>query len=200
MENEAVRAGYERIARTYDAQRDQFKSIPWLERFVALIPPGGSVLDVGCGAGRPVDAYLVEHGYAVHGLDLSQAMIHLVWTKVPEATYEVREMLDLCAGEYHVDGIVAFYSIFHTPREQHKRLLDTLVSFLNPGGALLITMGAGEWEGVEDDFHGARMYWSHYGAERNAEMVESAGCTVLVSEIDHSGGEQHQVIIARKAA
>ena len=200
MENEAVRAGYERIAHIYDAQRDQFKSIPWLEQFVELIPPGGSVLDVGCGAGRPVDAYLVEHGYAVHGLDLSQAMIELARTQVPAATYEVRDMLDLRVGEYRVDGIVAFYSIFHTPRKRHQDLLDVLASFLSPGGAMLITMGADDWEGVEDGFHGARMYWSHYGAERNVEMVENAGCRVLVSEIDHSGDEQHQVIIARKPA
>lgn len=56
METEAVRSGYERIVHICDAQRDQFKSIPSLERFVALILPQGSVLDVGCGSGRPVDA------------------------------------------------------------------------------------------------------------------------------------------------
>jgi cyclopropane fatty-acyl-phospholipid synthase-like methyltransferase len=198
MENEAVRAGYDRIAQTYDAQRDQFRNILWLERFLAMIPPGRAVLDVGCGAGRPVDAYLVDHGYAVHGLDFSPAMIELARGHVPGATYAVQDMLDLKPGEYRVDGIVALYSIFHTPRERHQELLDTLASYLSPGGAMLITMGASEWEG-EEEFHGVRMSWSHFGAARNVEMVESAGCRVLVNEIDHSGDEQHQVIIARKS-
>ena len=26
----------------------------WLDRFCALVPPGGSVLDMGCGAGEPI--------------------------------------------------------------------------------------------------------------------------------------------------
>jgi cyclopropane fatty-acyl-phospholipid synthase-like methyltransferase len=198
MGNDSVKAGYNQIADMYDAQRDLFQSIPWLERFVGLLPKSGAVLDVGCGAGRPVDEYLVAHGCTVHGLDLSERMIELARRQVPQATFEVRDMLDLAAGEFSVDGIVAFYSIFHTPRDQHQRLLDTLASFLSPGGVMLITMEAGEWEGFEDDFHGARMYWSHFGSATNVELVENAGMQVLLSEIDHSGGERHQVIIAQR--
>jgi ubiquinone/menaquinone biosynthesis C-methylase UbiE len=28
----------------------------WLDRFTALLPPGGSVLDIGCGSGEPMRA------------------------------------------------------------------------------------------------------------------------------------------------
>ena len=41
----------------------------WLQSFCGLIPAGGSILDIGCGAGEPIAAYLVEHGYAVMGVD-----------------------------------------------------------------------------------------------------------------------------------
>ena len=198
MVNDSVRDSYNQIADIYDAQRDLFKSNPWLERFVELLPEGGVVLDVGCGAGRPVDEYLVAQGYSVHGLDLSERMIELARKQVPQATFEVRDMLDLAAGEFRVDGVVAFYSIFHTPRDRHQRLLDTLASFLSPGGVMLVTMGAGEWEGFEDDFHGARMYWSHFGSATNVELVEQAGMKVLLSEIDRFGDERHQVIIAQR--
>ena len=198
MVNDSVRDSYNQIADIYDAQRDLFKSNPWLERFVELLPEAGVVLDVGCGAGRPVDEYLVAQGYSVHGLDLSERMIELARKQVPQATFEVRDMLDLAAGEFRVDGVVAFYSIFHTPRDRHQRLLDTLASFLSPGGVMLVTMGAGEWEGTDDDFHGARMYWSHFGSATNVELVEQAGMKVLLSEIDHSGDERHQVIIAQR--
>ncbi len=196
MGNEAVRDGYEQIAATYAAQRDQFKSLPYLERFVELLPPDGMVLDVGCGAGKPVDEFLVEHGYTVHGLDLSARMIELARANVPQATYEMRDMLDLKPGEYRVDGIVSFYAIFHTPREHHEALLSQFASFLPQGGAILITMGESEWEGVED-FLGAPMSWSHYGAERNRELVERAGFHVLLDEIDRSANEAHQVILGR---
>ena len=59
-------------------------------------------------------------------------------------------------------------------------------------------MGAGEWEGTEADFHGVEMYWSHFGAERNRELVEAAGLVVEVDEIDTSCDERHQVILARR--
>lgn len=124
-------------------------------------------------------------------------MIGLARGNVPQAFYEVRDMVDLKTSEYRVDGIVSFYSIFHTPREQHQALLSRFASFMPGGGALLITMGSGEWEGFEEDFHGARMYWSHYGADRNTELVESAGFRVLLNEIDRSANEDHQIIIAR---
>lgn len=194
--NDIVQDGYERIADTYAAQRDQFKSTRYLERFIELIPSGGTILDVGCGAGRPVDQFMVAHGYAVHGLDLSERMIDLARANVPRATYEVRDMGGLQPGEYEVDGIVSFYAIFHTPREHHQALLSTFASFMPRGGTMLITMGADAWEGTED-FHGTKMYWSHYGADRNIEMVERAGFSVLLNEIDRSANEKHQVIIAR---
>jgi len=197
MGNDFVRDGYEKVADNYTAQRDQFKSLSHLERFIEFVPMGGTILDVGCGAGRPVDEFFIEQGFAVHGLDISDRMIGLARGNVPQASYEVRDMSDLKKGEYCVDGVVSFYSIFHTPREQHQALFSRFASFMPNGGAMLITMGAGEWEGFEEDFHGARMYWSHYGADRNTELVESAGFRVLLNEIDRSANEDHQIIIAR---
>ncbi|MDO9073115.1 MAG: class I SAM-dependent methyltransferase [Rubrivivax sp.] len=41
---------------------------PWVQRFVHLIRPGGSVLDVACGSGRHVQ-WLAEQGFAVTGVD-----------------------------------------------------------------------------------------------------------------------------------
>ncbi len=193
--DDIVRAGYERIAETYAAQRNQFESLRFLERFIEVVPAGGTILDIGCGAGKPVDEFLIAQGFAVHGLDLSERMIALARGNVPQATYGVRDMLDLAEDGYRVDGIVSFYAIFHTPREQHLALLSTFASFLPKGGAMLITMGADAWEGV-DDFHGTPMTWSHYGADTNRALVESAGFRVLVNETDRSADEAHQVIIA----
>lgn len=195
MGNEIVRSGYAQVAATYAEQRDQFRSIRHLERFADLIPAGNTVLDVGCGAGLPVDAYLVKRGYAVHGLDLSETMIDLARSNVPKATYEIRDMSELRSGDYRVGGIVSMYAIFHTPREQHQVLLEQFASFMPDGGALLITMGSTEWEGAEE-FHGAEMYWSHFGAETNRKLVENAGFRVVVDEIDTSADEAHQIIIA----
>ena len=41
---------------------------PWVSRWAHLLPAGGSVLDVACGAGRHA-AYFAERGHAVTGID-----------------------------------------------------------------------------------------------------------------------------------
>ena len=197
MNNEAIFAAYEQIADVYVAQRDQFKSQRYLERFAELVPEGSSILDVGCGGGLPVDGFLIDRGYQVHGIDLSSRMIELALANVPQATYELANMSELQPSQFTVGGIVSLYAIFHTPRERHAELLGTFASFLPSGGAMLISMGASDWEGT-DSFHGVDMSWSHFGSEINLDLVSDAGFAVLHAEIDHSSDESHQFIIAVK--
>jgi len=36
----------------------------WLDRFRRLIPEGGKILDLGCGAGVPIASYFIQHGHS----------------------------------------------------------------------------------------------------------------------------------------
>ncbi len=196
--NQKVKAGYNVAAKNYSSEfRDQFKNEKQLAKLVEVLQPKSNVLDVGCGAGKPIDSYLVSKGMRVSGIDISEAQIELAKSYVPEASYKVRDMSELKDSEYHVDAVVSFYAIFHTPRENHADLLKRFKSFLKSGGYLLITMGASDWEGKEDNFCGSEMYWSHYGAEKNRELIEQAGFEIIFSEVDDAGGEKHFVILAK---
>lgn len=197
MDNNLVREGYNKAAEDYSAKRDPFKNEPYLERLVKLLKPGAKILDIGCGAGVPIDQYLVERDFKVKGLDISEKQIELARKNVPEANFEVKDMSALKEGEYQVDGVVSFYAIFHIDRKEHGALLNKIASFLPMGGYLLITMGSRDWEGSEE-FHGAQMYWSHYGAEKNLELVQEAGFEIIFNEIDTSGNEKHLVILGKK--
>ena len=76
MQGGDIRQLYERYARAFD--KDRFRGLfekEWLDWFRALIPPGGSVLDLGCGMGEPIARYLIEAGYALTGVDSSPSMI-----------------------------------------------------------------------------------------------------------------------------
>ena len=198
MHHEIVREGYNQAAETYARQRDQFSSLPYLERLRERLRPGAAVLDVGCGAGLPVDRFLVGHGCQVTGIDLSEVQIALARDNVPEAAYAVRDMTDLTAGEYAVDAVVSFYAIFHTPREGHAALLRTFHSLLPAGGLLLVTMGVNDWEGTEEDFYGVRMWWSHYDSVANRRLIEGAGFQILFDESDRQHNERHQVVLAER--
>jgi cyclopropane fatty-acyl-phospholipid synthase-like methyltransferase len=196
--NESVRRGYDRAAGRYAAARDQFKSRKYLDLLAERLRPGAVVLDVGCGSGVPIDSYLVERGCAVRGIDISAVQIEMARANIPEASYEVRDMSGLQDFEYAVDAIVSFYAIFHTPREAHLDLLHTFGTFLQPGGLLLVTMGASDWVGSDDDFYGVTMHWSHYAAATNRDLVAQAGFDIVFDEIDPAGDERHLVILASK--
>lgn len=197
--NDLVKRGYDLVAETYSAQRDQFKNNKYLDELTKLLESGSKVLGLGCGSGIPVDSYLIGKGYKVIGIDISDKQIELAKKNVPAATYEVKDMSSLQEKEYFVDAIVSFYAIFHTPRENHLTLLGILNSYLPHNGLMLITMGSSDWEGTEDDFHGAKMFWSHYDPKKNRKIVEDAGFQILLDEIDTNGEEKHQVILARKS-
>ena len=198
MSNELVRKGYENAAERYLAQRDQFASTPYLDMLAERLKPGATVLDAGCGAGIPIDRYLVQHGYCVIGLDIAKKQIALARTLVPQATYQVRDMSTLKRGEFQVDAVVSFYAIFHTRRETRLETIRTFHSFLPSGGLILVTMGTSDSEGTEENFHGVPMYWSQYDSVTNAGLIEAAGFAILHGVVDASGDERHQVVLALK--
>ena len=197
MSKDLVRKGYNKIARKYMEVRDQFTNDRYLMMLNNLLEPNSKILDLGCGAGKPVDKFFIYHGHRVTGIDISEKQIKLAKKNTPRARYELKDIASLRNGEYQVDAVLSFYTIIHTPRETHRELFDKINSFLPEGGLALVTMGSSEWEGIED-FYGVDMYFSHYGPEKNRAIIEKAGFKLLLDEIDTSGGERHQVILARK--
>ena len=77
---------YERHAHVYDRERGRgLRERAWLDRFLAHVPTGGTVLDVGCGTGEPIARYLTGRGLAVVGVDASPSMIGLCRARFPDS-------------------------------------------------------------------------------------------------------------------
>ena len=161
------------------------------------MPRNGELLDVGCGAGVPVVRFLVNAGFEVTGVDISSAMLELARRHVPQARFYKMDMrrLDSVAGRF--DGLSAFYSLFHIPRTEQFQLLVNFHHLLRSNGCLLFCSGTAAWEGI-DEYHGARMFWSHPDREVTRQWVIDAGFTILLSEVREYGNEKHYWIMARK--
>lgn len=110
---------YEENAAAFDAQRsrDLFEQ-PWLDRFAALLPEGGTILDVGCGMAEPVAAYLIGRGFRITGIDSSRAMIAMCRARFPHQEWIVDDMRALALGRTF-DRVLAWYSSFHLTRDDH---------------------------------------------------------------------------------
>ncbi len=192
-----VKQGYNKAAESYLSQRDQFQNNKYLDKLIKLLKPQVTILDIGCGAGIPIDKYLIEKGFKIIGIDFSEKQIELAKQNVLDGNFEVKNMMELKMGEYSVDAVVSFYAISHTPREQHWDLFKKINSFLPQGGYFLGTMGSSDWKGTEE-FHGVEMWWSHFNAEKNIELIKNAGFEIVFQEIDSTKGERHLIVLAKK--
>ncbi|MDB5453558.1 MAG: hypothetical protein JWO33_2136, partial [Caulobacteraceae bacterium] len=74
-----------------DRGRDLFER-PWLDRFLAHVPEGGTILDLGCGMGEPIARYLIERGRRVFGVDSSPGAIELARARFPEHDWLAADM------------------------------------------------------------------------------------------------------------
>ena len=105
------------------------------------------------------------------------------------------------------DAVVAFYSVFHLPRERHSALFHRVHRWLRPHGHLLCTLSDYPEEGyTEDDFFGVTMYWSNYGIDEYRELLTGNGFSLLeVSTTGHGyqegmqqPTERHPLVLAQK--
>lgn len=196
VKKEVVRKGYDEIAEEYQANRHIFDNVEVLKEFSSYLPKNAGILDAGCGAGVPSARLLVQAGFEVVGVDFSSNMLRLSRKSVPEATLIKEDMTRLGFRDNAFDGLVALYSIIHVPREMHASLYQSFHRILKPDGIMLICIGSDEWEG-EDEYFGARMFWSEHSLEEALQMVKNAGIQIISGKHLVIGGERHYWIIAR---
>jgi ubiquinone/menaquinone biosynthesis C-methylase UbiE len=191
-----VKKGYDKIAEEYQADRQAFDHVKELEEFANLLPKNARVLDVGCGAGIPVAKFLVDSGFEVVGIDFSEKMLRLARKNMPQATFTRKDMTILDFADNSFDGLTAFYSIIHVPREKHSLLFKSFSRILKPNGIMLVCMGPDEWEATEN-YYGTKMFWSQYCPEKSLQLVMDAGFEVTFDKILERGKERHYWILAR---
>ncbi len=150
-----TRRGYDAVAEDYAAllpglDAETRLDVAMIDDFTArcLAGPTGPVADVGCGAGR-VSAYLSERGLDVRGFDLSPGMIEVARRTHPQVRFEVAAVQALPADDASFDGLLAWYSLIHTPPSELDAALDELARVLRPGGLLLTAFQAGGGERLD---------------------------------------------------
>ena len=140
----ATKSVYERYAEDWDAarSRDLFEK-PWLDRFAAATPPGGRVLDLGCGTGEPIAAYLLKRGRRVVGVDFAAPMIAIARRRFPESEWLLQDIRSLdVAGPFH--GVISWDGFFHLSADEQRAALPSVARLVAPGGPLLLTVGPRE--------------------------------------------------------
>lgn len=145
-----TRDSYDQVAEQYaDYIREVFPTDAvdqaMIGLFAGLVAGQGNsqVADVGCGPGHISD-FLARRGLAVRGIDLSPAMIDLARRTRPDLRFDLGSLLDLDIGDAELGGVLAHYSIIHTPPDRLPAAFAELSRVLAPGGYLLVSFQTGD--------------------------------------------------------
>lgn len=146
----ATREAYDAAAPAYaqlfrDALGDRPLDRAILGVFAELVRAGrdGQVADLGCGPGH-VTAHLDELGLAAFGVDASPEMIKLARQAYPGLRFEVGSMAALNIADGVLGGVLARWSIIHTPPRDLPVILAEFHRVLAPGGHLLAGFSASD--------------------------------------------------------
>ncbi len=204
-----VRRGWDRASWAYrpdpsgpDAFNHDLRELnSWLKPLGESIPPGKTVVDLGCGCGTAL--LVLTPRYRVVGVDLSRVQIRRARLAVPDADLVRGDMTQVAFGERSVDAVVCLYSLIHVPLTEQFGVLGRVRRWLRPGGGFLVITGHAPYEGVQSDWlgSGAPMFWSHADATTYRSWLERAGFEILdqrpVAERPAEGTVYHELFWAR---
>jgi trans-aconitate methyltransferase len=170
---------YERHAQAWDADR---RSVPWLDRpyldrFVALSPDSGKVLDLGCGGGEPVAATMTSLGFTITGVDSAPTMISLCRRRMPSQHWIVADMRTLALGEFF-DGVLAWDSFFHLKPDDQVRMFPIFALHTAPGGILMFNAGSARGEAI-GSYRGDPLYHASLDDAEYRDLLNGSGFELI---------------------
>ena len=202
---ELHRALYHRLADEYEERADALREVTAgaLAPFVAQLPPGGRVLDVGCGVGL-VSELLANAGFETVAIDLSERMVAYTRRRSPR-TFALADDYAEHTFARGFDGIVAFALIHLFPTGQAERVLAKMHADLAPGGLLYVgaTESAESREGFETRADSAvvparfRRHWTR--AELAAALARAGFAPVSTATHVDRLGERRMGLTVRRA-
>lgn len=139
-----------------------------LKAFIAALPAGSFVLDLGCGPGS-ASAFLRASGHRPDPVDASPAMVALANQR--HAIGARLATFDDIAVEAVYDGVWANFSLLHAARADVPRHLAGLHRALKPSGLLHIGTKTGTGDG-RDRFG---RFYCYYGREELLALLAQAG-------------------------
>lgn len=172
------RLAYDKISAGY--QDNLFANLLLSDSFdgwLAQLPPGGQLLDAGCGHGEPVIARLLEKGFQVTGSDFSPEMLRRAARQFPQVTF-LHQPITALDQENTYDGVCSFNSMLYLDPIDLLNSIYRLHCALKPGGLLfLYGFDSGpDWRGEPYGHRLKHWMWSwHYGMEEVARLLEEHG-------------------------
>jgi SAM-dependent methyltransferase len=169
----------------------------WLARFLALLPPAGRVLDIGCGSGAPIAAAIAAAGHRVTGLDASPTLLALARARLPQAEWIEADMRAMALGR-RFDGLLAWDSFFHLDQAAQREMFPRFAAHAARGAALIFTSGPRHGVAI-GTYGGEPLFHASLDAEEYRALLAVAGFAVLDHRPEDPAAGGRTVWLARLA-
>ncbi|MBL7501688.1 methyltransferase domain-containing protein [Frankia sp. CNm7] len=162
---------------------------------------GGPVADLGCGPGH-VTAHLRELGLDVFGVDVSPAMVTLARGAYPQLRFDEGTMTALDLPDRSLGGVLARYSLIHTPPGDVPAVLAEVHRVLAPGGYLLLGFLATDDPATEVHAYDHRVSVAYrWPPDQLATLLSKAGLVeaarLVRAPVEEERGRQAQLLARR---
>lgn len=202
-QRDLVRRGYDAISNAYRSDAGEPGALTeatteyasWLGELAESLSPAARVLDLGCGAGVPASRILVDLGFEVTGVDISEVQIRRASALVPQATFIQADFVEWDCDPGSFDAVVCLYTLIHVPLSDQRPLLAKVTKWLRPGGRFLVIVGHARWTGTED-YLGAEMFWDHADTDTYLAWLLEAGLRPEWHRFIPEGDGGHTLILA----
>lgn len=153
LETTHVHGVYQKIATHFDSTR--FSLWPGVTSFLDTIPPGSSVLDVGCGNGKYLS---YRKDCCMYACDPCVELVDIAQQKHPHATCVVANGLALPWKDATFDAVISIAVLHHVSTwERRVQFMKEIARVLRVGGRACLTVWGRE------DLDGRRAKWVWVG-------------------------------------
>ena len=171
-----------------------------LRDFLTRLPTGGSILELGCGAGNH-SAVMLEAGFAVRATDGSPEMAEIASRRLG---HPVQAMLfhELDAHDAF-DGVWASACLLHVPRGELAAILGRIHRALKPSGVFYASFKVGEGDGRDE----LGRYYNYPSPEWLRATYAAAGAwdplasdTSVIQSFDQTPANMLHLVVRKIAA
>lgn len=194
---------YKRYAKAWHKMRleSPFVEKKWLDRFIEQInlneaTGGRHILDLGCGFGRPIAAYLIEQGYNITGVDITKRFIKMATKEFKTARW-IHEDMRTFQSSIQFDGILAWDSMFHLTRDDQIALFSQFEKLANPGAPLMFTSGFENGEAI-GEFNGHDLYHASLSTDEYRALLIQHGFGLINYQVQDQTCGGRTIWLAKK--
>ncbi len=196
MNSKELGSRYDKIAAwwTEEMMNSEY-GINYAKKAIEFTKRNAKVLDIGCGGSGRIISEALKNKFEILGIDVSAEMIRIAQEKYPDVKFINADFNEWNPSE-NFDLVIAWDSVFHSPKHLQKTITKKMCSLLNKEGILLFTAGGINGE-ISSEMNGVLFEYGSLDYSEYLKIINEMQCKIILMERDQYPLD-HMVFICQK--